>query len=259
MGKFLKSKSFIISILCIITLIIGGTLVFVNRQKDNKEVDENMSTKNSNTKNTTTKNKVNAKGTEKKQIHSTHKIETSWVKDPKEPKNLLEVTKDNSIVKVRVKSLGEPAFLEKTSDFSDPNPFTPVEVIVEQTLDGEALNNLKTIYLRGGDVKISELMKTLDQESIEKMGLDTLIEEKESMYISYKSDYDYNLKPNEEYILIVAKNSNNTHTVVGNGYGIFKEDKEMKKDKSSPSEVALINVLTNKELTDKNGNVLKRK
>lgn len=132
MGKFLKSKSFIISIICVMTVSIGGTLVFVNRQKDNKEIDENMSTKNSNTKNTTTKNKVNAKGTEKKQIHSTHKIETSWVKDP--------------------------------------NPFTPVEIIAEETLDGETLNNLKTIYLRGGDVKISELMKTLDQESIKKMG-----------------------------------------------------------------------------------------
>lgn len=65
MGKFLKSKSFIISILCIITLIIGGTLVFFNRQKNNKEVDENMSTKNSNTKNTTTKIKLMQKALRK--------------------------------------------------------------------------------------------------------------------------------------------------------------------------------------------------
>jgi len=73
------------------------------------------------------------------------------------------------------------------------------------------------------------------------------------MYLSYKSEYDYNLKPGEEYLLIVAKNSNNVYTIVGNGYGIFKEDE------GTTSEVKSKNVLTKKELTDRNGKVLKHK
>lgn len=241
MKKFLKSKWFIIGTLCIIAGTICSTLLIDNRLNNNKvAVATNID-----------RSTVSTNDTNKKQIYGTYEIETSWVKDPKEPKNLLQVTKDNSIIKVKVKSIGDAVFLEKTTDFYDPNPFTPVEVIVEETLNGQDLNNIKTIYLKGGDVKVSDLMKTLDQGTIEKMGFDTLTkEQQETMYISYKSEYDYNLKPDEEYVLIVAKNSNNIYTVVANGYGIFKEDKESKK---------LKNTLTNKELTDKNGTVLKLK
>lgn len=79
------------------------------------------------------------------------------------------------------------------------------------------------------------------------------------MNVSYKSEYDYNLKPDEEYVLIVAKNSNNVYTIVGNGYGVFKEDEETTNAKSISSEVILKNVLTKKDLTDRNGIVLKLK
>ena len=115
----------------------------------------------------------------------------------------------------------------------------------------------------GGDRQnypISELMKTLDQGTIEKMGFDTLTKkQQETMYISYKSEYDYNLKPDEEYVLIVAKNSNDAYIVVANGYGVFKEDKELTNASSISSKGILKNVITKKELTDKNGTVLKLK
>lgn len=95
-------------------------------------------------------------------------------------------------------------------------------------------------------------MKEADQETIEKMELDKLTrEQQDTMYISYETDHD--LKLDEEYVLIVAKESNNTYHIVANGYGIFKEDKE---SKSNNSESILKNVLTNTELTDESGKIL---
>ncbi len=250
MRKFLKSKRFIISTLCIITATIGTALLIRNSLISNKTMDANN----------IAKKVVGTDNTDKKQLYGTFEIETSWVKDPSEPKNLLQVTKDNAIIKVKVKSIGNAVFFDKVNGFNDPNPYTPVEVIIEKILDGQILDNINTVYLRGGEVKISDLMKTLDQATIQKMGFDTLTkEQQETMHVSYKSEHDYNLKPNEEYVLIVAKNSNNVYTIVGNGYGVFKEDKESTNSKSISSEIILKNALTKKDLTDRNGTVLKLK
>ena len=115
-------------------------------------------------------------------------------------------------------------------------------------------NNVTTIYMRGGKVTIADVMKTLDQDSIKKMEFDTLTkEELETKYISYESDYDYKLANGQEYALLVNKNSNNIYTIIANGYGIFKENSS---SKTKSSKRAFINVLTQKELTDKNGKTL---
>lgn len=234
MKKILKSKWFIMSILCIITVAMGTTLSISDKLAN---------------KNTATRNDTN-----QKQVYGNFTIESSWVADPSEPKNLLKIIKDNAIIKVKIKSIGEAIFLNKTKNFNDPNPFTPIEVIVEKSLDEQPLPNINTVYLRGGDVKISDLMEKIDQETIQKMGFDTLTKkQQETMYVSYKSEHDYNLKPGEEYVLIVAKNSNNVYTIAANGYGIFKEAE------GTTSEVTSKNVLTKKELTDRNGTVLKHK
>lgn len=229
-----------------------STLLVDNRLNNNKAVAE--------TNANTTQNTVSTNDTDNKLFYGTYETNANWVKDPTEPKNLLQMTKNNSVIKVKVKSIGEAVFLEKTTDFYDPIPCTPVEVIVEETLDGQPIDEIKTIYLSGGNVKVSDVMKSLDQGSIEKMGFDTLTKkQQETMYISYKSEYDYNLKPDEEYVLIVAKISNDAYIVVANGYGVFKEDKELTNASSISSKGILKNVITKKELTDKNGTVLKLK
>ncbi|MBC2580152.1 hypothetical protein [Clostridium sp. DJ247] len=244
MMKFLKSKWFIVSSLCLIFATIGTISLVSNRLGNNSAVVASNIDKNADITNET----------DKKQFYGSFMTEANWVANPSEPKNLLQFTEDNAIIKVKIKSIGEAMFFEKTTGFNNPQPFTPVEVIVEKSLDGQDLHNIKTVYLRGGDVKISDLMETLDQGTIEKMGLHTLTKEQQkTMYISYQSEYDYNLKPGEEYVLIVAKNSNNMYTIVANGYGIFKEDEE------TTSEVTSKNVLTKKELTDRNGKVVKHK
>lgn len=253
MSGFLKSKWFVMSSFCLIVATIGVISLGSNRlDNSSKVVSTNVVADNTN------KNESIINDTNEKQIYSSFMNEANWVADPSEPKNLLQFTKDNTIIKVKVKSIGESIFLEKTTNFNNPKAFTPVEVAVEESLDGESLNNINTVYLRGGDVKISELIRTLDQATIEKMGLDTVTKEhQKTMYVSYKSEYDYDLKPGEEYVLIVAKNSNNVYTIVGNGYGIFKEEEETTSE--TTSKVKLKNVLTEKELTDRNGAVLKYK
>lgn len=250
MRKCFKSKWFIISTLCIITVAMGTTLLIRNSIISNKTMDSNNFDK----------KVVDTNNTDKRQLYGTFEIETSWVKDPSESKNLLQVTKDNAIIKVKVKSIGDAVFFNKVNGFYDPNPYTPVEVVIEKIVDGQILDNINTVYLRGGEVKIYDLMKTLDQSTIKKMEFDTLTkEQQETMYVSYKSEYDYSLKPGEDYVFIVAKNSNDAYTIVGNGYGVFKVDEETTNAKSISSEVILKNVLTKKDLTDKNGTVLKLK
>jgi len=156
-----------------------GTVSLVNNKLDNgsKVVSTNVIAANTN------KNATIINDTNEKQIYGSFMSEANWVADPSEPKNLLKFTKDNAIIKVKVKSIGEAIFFEKTTNFNNPQPFTPVEVTVEELLDGQAFNNINTVYLRGGDVKISDLMRTLDQATIEKMRLDTLTKEQQKKCI----------------------------------------------------------------------------
>lgn len=247
MRKFINSRWFIISILCLGTLIVYGSLSLKSKQnRDNKA-----------TNRVATEIQATTEDIENHQIYGTFKSEASWATDPTEPKNLLEITENNAILKVKVKSIGEALFLESTEDFNDPNPYTPIEVIVKNSLYGEKLDKINTIYLKGGHIKIYDLMKKLDQDTIEKMVIDTLSEEdQKTMYVSYETDYDYSLKPNEEYVLIVAKNPNNIYTVVANGYGIFKEEKPSTNLKAATPKIQIKNVLTDKNLTDSKGKEL---
>lgn len=99
-------------------------------------------------------------------------------------------------------------------------------------------------------------MKTLDNDTIKKMEFHNLtIEEQNKLYISYESDFDYDLQVGEEYVCIVSKNGNDTYSIVANGYGIFKKDATKSIDELS----SFKNVITNNELTDINGVELKLK
>lgn len=188
------------------------------------------------------------KDIEEKKIYGTFKSDVHWANDPAEPKNLLEISDDISIIRVKVKSVGDATFLPTTEDFDSPHPYTPIEVIVEDFLYGSNTEDIKTVYMQGGFVKIADIIEKYDQDKIEKMDFDTLSEEdKKSLYVLYETDYDYVLQPNGTYVLIVTKYSNNIYTVVSNGYGVFKQVIDS-------SEIR--NVLTGKVLTDLNGKAL---
>ena len=79
------------------------------------------------------------------------------------------------------------------------------------------------------------------------MGLDTLTEEeKNNMYISYTSDYDYELQIGEEYILILSNDT--VSTIMASGYGIFIEDSN-NQVQSISTERIFKNVLTGNNLS----------
>lgn len=179
-----------------------------------------------------------------KKIYGTFKSDANWVKDPAEIDNVIAMANNYSIVKATIVSIGDANFLQSTA----PVPYTPLIVEISEVLDGNSEIGTKTIYVEGGDIKISNLLKVLNDVEITKMGLDTLSnEDKENMYISYTSDYTFNLKENEEYIMILS--NNNVSTIMASGYGIFKE--EGKNNNSTVQSVnthrSLINVITGKE------------
>lgn len=248
--KNLKLRVFTLGTLLLSTLVIGSIV------SNNQSIYNTVSTDISEEKEIAlSEDEVNTNNdTDNKDIYGTFETHGSWVKDPEEPKNLIEMADNHAIVKVKVKSIGNAIFFENTADFSDPNPYTPVEVVIEDILDGTIDNNVNTIYMRGGKVTIADVMKTLDQDSIKKMEFDTLTkEEQETKYISYESDYDYKLADGQEYALVVNKSSNNIYTIIANGYGVFKENSS---SKTKSSKRAFINVLTQKELTDEDGKTL---
>lgn len=247
MSKILKSKVFLLGLLFILILVIGFTIAFSNKN-NNKVVAVNN------------EKVVDSTNIDEKQIYGTFAGgEMSWAIDPKDPKEILKASKrwDVSVVKVKVKSIEEAMFLEKTDKFYVRNPFTPIKIEIQNQLYGKKIKDLDTVYLDGGNVRISELIKNRDAETAEKMGLDKLTEQqKNEMYMSYTSEYDYKLKVGEEYELILVKQGNGTHTISIYGYGIFKEDTSSlaKSDnKQKKSKKTFKNVLTGRELIDENG------
>lgn len=87
----------------------------------------------------------------------------------------------------------------------------------------------------------------MNEVEIAKMGLDTLTEEeKNNMYISYTSDYDYELQIGEEYILILSNDT--VSTIMASGYGIFIEDSN-NQVQSLSTERIFKNVLTGNNLS----------
>ena len=119
-------------------------------------------------------------------------------------------------------------------------------VEIKDVLKGNCSLGEKTIYMIGGDVKVSEVINRKSEAEIEKMGLDTLSdEEKESMYISYSTDYDFPLEVNRDYAVILS--NSDIPTIMGNGYGIF-ENKNNVNGLNTLSTNSFTNVLTGKAL-----------
>ena len=226
-----KSKV-LISGFVITTLIVVATinLIFSNKTMQKAEM-----------KNEISQEKIIA-DVDTKKIYGTFKTDASWVKDPTEINNVIDMANDYSIVKAKIISIGEANFLEPTA----PTPYTSIVVDITETIEGILNTGTKTIYVEGGDVKVENIIKILNDVEIQKMGLDTLSDaDKKSMYITYTSDYSYNLKKDEEYIMILSNNK--VTTIMASGYGIFKEENNNNSTQAVKSGRSFVNVITGKE------------
>ncbi|WP_404441921.1 hypothetical protein LG307_11435 [Sutcliffiella horikoshii] len=159
-------------------------------------------------------------------IYSVSQNQNSWAVDPREPRNL--IIEGTSIVHIKVLSIREAEILPKYENFYNFIPYTPLDVEILDTIYGKDLSGKKTIYIGGGDIRISNLLDSwigTEYEGLEKMGLTKLPrEEQESKFISYTSDYNYKMVPEKEYVLILAdqETEDEIYTVMALGYGIFE-------------------------------------
>ncbi|RSD21091.1 hypothetical protein [Mesobacillus subterraneus] len=176
-----------------------------------------------------------------KEIFGKYEREFSWAINPTIPENLF-TPEATSVVQLKVLSMGEAEILPQTEEFITQDPYTPIEVEILDTISGNPLSGNKTIYIDGGDIKISKLMKFIDKEKSNKMGFDKLSEkDRDNMYISYTSDNDYKMKIGKEYTVFLVKQTEDIYTIMGSGYGIFDIEKDAMGKKTFK------NVLTGKE------------
>ena len=183
---------------------------------------------------------------EEKQIYDTVISSASYSADPTVPDNILNGI-NRHIVKIRVISTGEAKFLPTTEFYHNPyNPCTPIEIEVLQNLYGEPIQPVDgKIYISGGDIKLSNLITTLDEVDTERLGLNNLSEEeRNSQYMRYQTKYSYDVQPNNEYIVVVAEIGDGLYKIVDEGCGIFINDSFEIMTKVS-SETILRNVITN--------------
>lgn len=147
------------------------------------------------------------------------------------PENLIN-EKYTSIVKVVVKEVSEEShIIPPTKEYYNPHVgYKSINVDVKEVIYGdEQLIGNNTFYMTGGLVKISELEKYMDEEEKVKMGIAKLSQqEKEEYYIDYTVEHDFELKPGEEYVLFLAKQTKDLYFIDAEGLGIFKEVKDSK-------------------------------
>ena len=215
----------------IITEQDNNTMVEI--AKDNEVVETNNKEETPTTQVETGKNSESKDSkTNEKNIFGTFEMSANWAKDPLVPENIIEMSKNCAVIKAKIISVGEAKFLNE----KDPSPYTPVEVEIEEILDGTLEKGNKTIYVEGGEIKVSEVLKTLNEAEKEKMGLNKISEdEANNMFIIYETEEDYKMELGNEYILVLSNKDNSI--VMANGYGIFVEE-----------DGSIINVLTGNKL-----------
>ncbi|KPB05177.1 hypothetical protein [Bacillus sp. CHD6a] len=178
----------------------------------------------------TIENKENVSNQEEispENVYSVSQGQNIWALDPREPRNL--ILEGTSIVHLQVINTSREAeILPKYENFYTYRPFTPLEVEIEETIYGKALSGKKTIYIGGGDIRISNLLDSWvgnEYSGLEKMGLTKLSrEEQETKFISYTSEHDYNMEPGKEYAVILTREQTDDEIfiVMAQGYGIFE-------------------------------------
>ena len=160
-----------------------------------------------------------------KKIYDTIMSEASYSLDPTIPSNLLKGV-NRHIVKVKVKNIEEAEFLPTTRYYNNPYaPCTPIEIEVISNLYGDDITpNDNKIYISGGDIRISNLEKSLDETDIERLGINNLSnDEKMNEYMRYSSEYSYDFEVGKEYVLILGDIGDGFYKIVDDGCGIFVE------------------------------------
>lgn len=163
--------------------------------------------------------KETAASSESKNILGEFNSENSWLINPRNPEEIIGL--GSFPIKVKIVSEEEALFL---SDDRLLGPSTPYKIELLDDYDNlDGKTNIDVIYLSGGDVTVEAVTARLDQESIVKYGLDKVNEnERKTTYFSYVSDYDCELIPGEEYIVLVDKDENGHYYISCSGYGVFK-------------------------------------
>ncbi len=159
-------------------------------------------------------------------IFDTIMSEASYSLDPTIPSNLLKGA-NRHIVKVKVKNIGEAEFLPTTRYYNNPyDPCTPIEIEVISNLYGENITPKDDkIYISGGNIRIANLEKNLDETDIERLGIDKLSnDEKMNEFMRYKSEYSYDFEIGKEYILILGDIGDGLYKIVDEGCGVFVEN-----------------------------------
>lgn len=163
--------------------------------------------------------------------------EFSWAFDPSIQNNLL---KDGAFVaKIKVISSQDALFVDENYLL---DPVTPYKIEILGNYGDVLSEGVNTIYTSGGFVPVTEFMNHADADTISKFELDKIAKsQRDSYYINYTSEYDYDLIPGEEYIVILNKSSENGEYYIScREYGVFK------KTNISEDESDFVNVITGK-------------
>ena len=185
----------------------------------------------------------------KEKIYTTVTSSYMFINDPANYKSL--INDDTLVAKIKVLSFDKSIYLEGSSLGSINNVATPVNIEILEVIKGkQPESNQMKIYKSGGEILITEAMKKMDKERIIKMGLDNISkQDQKSLYISYTSEYDYELKENEIYALILNKNADKYELF--SGFSVFKTENQEKASKKGATKTDLTifkNALSDKEL-----------
>ena len=113
-------------------------------------------------------NKIPTEISDKKEIYRTiNSGEAIMSDDPTIPDNLINNhSKSNYVVKVKIISIGEGEMLPKQENFYNPHTcYTPIKIqITDNLMDTNKLSGIINAYINGGKIKISNLLKTINNE-----------------------------------------------------------------------------------------------
>lgn len=241
MNTKFKKKATIITLLLCSALTLGGcgskTVIESNNGfNDNVKITEKLNENESTHDNSDAISNDIGTLTEKN-IIGEMTAEYSWASDPSVQENLL---KDGAFAaKIKAINTSDAIFLDKDYLLG---PVTPIEVELVEVYGDVGTVEFDTIYNSGGAVSVSEIMKYVDSDTATKLEFDKIEESKKgSSYINYTSEYDYDLIPGGEYIVILNKSpENEQYHISCCGYGIFQKDVGMSGEEN------YINVITGK-------------
>ncbi|MDR1409209.1 MAG: hypothetical protein LBJ12_02840 [Oscillospiraceae bacterium] len=155
------------------------------------------------------------------------------------------------VVRALVTSAGEAHFHEQ----NEPYPSTPLTLKILEVLSGDISEKTIVVDFPASSVSVDKFIESHLVES-EKIGLKKLTQkERKSQYIKFEFevDWNYDIKTNTEYIIMLKEYDNETYCVNGNyyvdlgGYSMFTKDKknvktqkELKSTKAGKAKVATI-------------------